>query len=84
MRVRPYDASVAPPELVEGRDYYVSPNGLYVFTTAYLSARGYCCRCGCRHCPYGFTLGVPAQEANGDPGGPPPSEPSPPAPDGPG
>ena len=40
--------------LVEGRDYYVDPDGLYVFTAAYLLARGTCCRSGCRHCPYGF------------------------------
>ena len=58
-----------PPPLVEGRDYYVDPDGLYVFTAAYLLARGTCCRSGCRHCPYGFT---PSQErmnsdqANGD------------------
>lgn len=44
----------AEPELVEGRDYYVNADGLYVFTAAYLLARGYCCRSGCRHCPYGF------------------------------
>ncbi len=25
-----------------------------VFTAAYLLRRGYCCRSGCRHCPYGF------------------------------
>jgi hypothetical protein len=42
-----------PPRLVEGRDYYVE-DGLYVFTAHYLKARGYCCRSGCRHCPYGF------------------------------
>jgi hypothetical protein len=68
------------PQLVEGRDYYVDPDGLYVFTAAYLSARGYCCRSGCRHCPYGFTRAAAAaapQDANGDPG-PPSDEPSPP------
>jgi hypothetical protein len=43
-----------PPALVQGRDYYVDPDGLYVFTAAYLLARGTCCRSGCRHCPYGF------------------------------
>jgi hypothetical protein len=64
------------PELLEGRDYYVDPNGLYVFTAAYLSARGYCCRSGCRHCPYGFNRDGRAQGANGDA---PPPEPSPPS-----
>lgn len=39
--------------LVEGIDYYIE-NGLYVFTERYLLARGYCCKNGCRHCPYGF------------------------------
>jgi len=37
--------------LVEGEDYYVE-NGLYVFTSSFLRARGYCCESGCRHCPY--------------------------------
>ncbi|MFN7115284.1 MAG: DUF5522 domain-containing protein [Saprospiraceae bacterium] len=39
--------------LVEGVDYYIE-NGLYVFTAYYLEKRGYCCKNGCRHCPYGF------------------------------
>jgi hypothetical protein len=34
-------------------DYYVE-NGLLVFTEAYHLRRGYCCKSGCRHCPYGF------------------------------
>lgn len=29
-------------------------NGLMVFTEAYHLKRGYCCKNGCRHCPYGF------------------------------
>jgi len=37
--------------LTEGKDYYVE-NGKYVFTSQYLLKRGYCCNCGCRHCPY--------------------------------
>ena len=39
--------------LAEGLDYYLE-NGLMVFTAHYLLQRGYCCRSGCRHCPYGF------------------------------
>ena len=39
--------------LVENEDYYIDANGLLVFTSAYLLARGYCCGNGCRHCPYG-------------------------------
>ena len=42
-----------PPRLVEGRDYTVE-NGRWVFTEYFLRQRGYCCRSGCRHCPYGF------------------------------
>ena len=38
--------------LEEGRDYYIE-NGAYVFTSRYLKDRGYCCKNGCRHCPYG-------------------------------
>jgi len=40
-------------ELAEGIDYYME-NGFMVFTAAYLQKRGFCCRSGCRHCPYGF------------------------------
>lgn len=39
--------------LIEGVDYYIE-NGLYVFTAHYLEKRGYCCKSGCRHCPYGY------------------------------
>jgi hypothetical protein len=31
--------------------YYIE-NGLIVFTEAYHLERGYCCKSGCRHCPY--------------------------------
>jgi hypothetical protein len=43
-------------ELVEGEDYYLE-NGNWVFTAKYLLRRGFCCRSGCRHCPYGFVRG---------------------------
>ena len=40
-------------ELIEGVHYY--KEDIYrVFTEFYLISRGYCCRSGCRHCPYGF------------------------------
>jgi len=35
-------------------DYYLSEEGFIVFTEIYLLKRGYCCKSGCRHCPYGF------------------------------
>jgi hypothetical protein len=41
-------------KLTEGEDYYLSPEGYKVFTEAYHLKRGYCCKSGCRHCPYGF------------------------------
>lgn len=47
----PEDPPIAP--LTEGVDYYIE-NGLWVFTAEYLKRRGYCCKSGCRHCPYGF------------------------------
>jgi Family of unknown function (DUF5522) len=34
-------------------DFYWE-NGFMVFTEAYHRKRGYCCKSGCRHCPYGF------------------------------
>ena len=37
----------------EGEDYYW--DGPYmVFTETYHLKRGYCCKSGCRHCPYGY------------------------------
>jgi hypothetical protein len=50
------DASVAAAHdraVRAGEDGYIDPeSGLYVFTEAYLAARGTCCDSGCRHCPY--------------------------------
>ena len=65
-------AAEPPPPLVEGRDYYLDPDGRYVFTAAYLSARGTCCQSGCRHCPYGFARPAAAAGPPELPGGPPP------------
>ena len=36
---------------IEGRDYYFE-SGLLVMTADYLRRRGYCCKNGCRNCPY--------------------------------
>ncbi|QQS29365.1 MAG: hypothetical protein IPM47_21480 [Sphingobacteriales bacterium] len=41
-------------ELKEGTDYYIDKQGRWVFTSKYLLERGYCCKNGCLHCPYGF------------------------------
>ncbi|MBW7870615.1 MAG: hypothetical protein H3C39_06090 [Flavobacteriia bacterium] len=42
-----------PDKFKEG-DYYKTEEGFIVFTEQYLLRRGYCCRSGCRHCPYGY------------------------------
>ena len=45
-------AKPASSALVQGEDYYVEGTAV-VFTAAYHRKRGYCCKNGCRHCPYG-------------------------------
>jgi hypothetical protein len=35
-------------------DYYLSEEGHIVFTEKYHLKRGYCCKSGCKHCPYGY------------------------------
>ncbi|WP_081469254.1 DUF5522 domain-containing protein [Runella slithyformis] len=42
---------------LEKEDYYIDANGFVVFTAAYHLKRGYCCKNGCLHCPYGFRKG---------------------------
>lgn len=39
---------------LEPEDFYKTPEGYIVFTEHYLRKRGYCCKSGCRHCPYGY------------------------------
>lgn len=41
------------PSIKENEDYYTE-NGYRVFTEKYLLKRGFCCKSGCRHCPYGY------------------------------
>jgi hypothetical protein len=36
------------------QDYYLNENGFIVFTEAYHRKRGYCCGCGCKHCPFAY------------------------------
>jgi len=48
------------PDLIEGEDFYLE-DGNWVFTAKYLLQRGYCCRSGCRHCPYGFLSEIPSE-----------------------
>ncbi|MGB1042645.1 MAG: DUF5522 domain-containing protein [Tenacibaculum sp.] len=35
-------------------EYYVNEDGYRVFKEAYHLRRGYCCKNGCKHCPYGY------------------------------
>ena len=39
---------------LEDDDFYLTPDGKVVFTEEYHKKRGYCCKSGCRHCPYGY------------------------------
>jgi hypothetical protein len=45
--------TLSPRQGYDAEDYYYE-NGFMVFTEAYHLKRGYCCKNGCRHCPYGF------------------------------
>lgn len=38
--------------LIEGIDYIINENGLYVFSKWYLLKKGKCCQNGCLNCPY--------------------------------
>ena len=40
--------------LKEGEDYYFNDEGFMVFTSAYHIKRGYCCKNGCKHCPWKY------------------------------
>ena len=40
--------------LIEGEDFYFTPEGYKCFTEKHHLKRGYCCKTGCRHCPYGY------------------------------
>ena len=41
------------PGLTE-EDYYLSIEGYIIFTEKYHLKRGYCCKSGCKHCPFGY------------------------------
>lgn len=48
------DDKPLPKNNLQPGDYYYSEEGYIVFTEQYLLRRGYCCKSGCRHCPYGY------------------------------
>ncbi|HRO77074.1 MAG TPA: DUF5522 domain-containing protein [Crocinitomicaceae bacterium] len=39
---------------LDPEDFYRSEHGYIVFTEKYHLKRGYCCKSGCKHCPYGY------------------------------
>jgi hypothetical protein len=39
---------------LDKEDFYLSEQGFIVFTEKYHLRRGYCCKSGCKHCPYGY------------------------------
>ena len=39
---------------LDPEDFYTSPEGYIVFSEKYHLKRGYCCKSGCKHCPYGY------------------------------
>lgn len=46
-------------KLTEGKDYYFNGDGLMVFTREYHLRRGFCCKSGCTHCPFGIESSNP-------------------------
>lgn len=44
----------SPKDKLDPEDYYLSPEGYIIFTEKYHLKRGYCCKSGCKHCPFGF------------------------------
>jgi hypothetical protein len=47
-----FSSGYRPP--LDKEDFYYSPEGYIVFTEKYHLKRGYCCKSGCKHCPYGY------------------------------
>ena len=50
------------PVLKEGEDYYFNSQGLMVMTEQYHLKRGFCCKSGCKHCPWGYKKGKDVDE----------------------
>jgi Family of unknown function (DUF5522) len=46
----------------DNKDYYIE-NGFYVFTEQYHLKRGYCCKSGCRHCPWSYKKKINKSES---------------------
>lgn len=41
-------------DIKENEDFYYNEQGYKVFTEQFHLKRGYCCKSGCKHCPYGY------------------------------
>ena len=39
---------------LEPEDFYYNEKGYRIFTEKYHVKRGYCCKSGCKHCPFGY------------------------------
>ena len=37
---------------LDSEEFYYNENGYMVFTEKYHLKRGFCCKNGCKHCPY--------------------------------
>jgi len=35
-------------------EFYLSVEGYIIYTEKYHLKRGYCCKNGCKHCPFGY------------------------------
>ncbi|MEZ7839219.1 MAG: DUF5522 domain-containing protein [Flavobacteriales bacterium] len=49
---------------LDPEDFYKSEEGYIVYTEKYHLKRGYCCKNGCKHCPYGFNKSKKAIKKN--------------------
>ena len=47
---------------MNSEDFYID-NGDYVFTEKYHLKRGYCCKSGCRHCPWNFKKSLLSEDS---------------------
>ena len=48
------DKNISKNETKNKAEYYFNEQGYMVFTEYYHKKRGYCCKNGCKHCPFGF------------------------------
>ncbi len=39
---------------LDASEFYLSPEGYIIYTEKYHLKRGYCCKNGCKHCPFGY------------------------------